>query len=950
METPAKYGTSQKPEVNPYLFCSKPLRSFLLISKNIPLASQAPTFWAHCLWALVFTLFASSPLQGIEISCDLTPLQVNKQTRRILVDGLNSNLETARDFATNPLSQPLQPGIPANLGYQDAALWLFLPLHSTCHSPQDLILEVGSVGLDTLEFWSVGDQGTTHLAAGDHLDHSNWPIDTPRPAFPITIGANGSVDLYLKIKSNQAQVLPLTLYRPQQFWANQQSYLIFQSLILGICGVMFCYNLALWFTLKDPSYLHFFFATFAFTGFILSSNGFGHQYLWPQFAMFADWSERGFAFLSVLGAILFTRTFLELKLHQPKSNRFLPQISAGILFILLLSMLLPSHLAGVVFYLYLSFLIFALSLITLKALTQKIPEAKFCLAGLSFHAPGALWFCLKPIIGLPSILVLDQMVYWGAVLNLTFLSVGLANRVNQIRQERVSAQIQMLKSNRKAMEAIKKTDEIQDQFLSNTSFGLLNPVHQIISLTQLGVSKSKQGEDPSSQLQTSLQIAQRLRFMVHDLLDFSQWKRGGLYTQTQSLGVFQSVESVFSSFERISNSKNVALINNVPKDLPPIEGDWNRVNQCLFKLVDNGLNHTKTGSVSVYARTTNEGIEIEVSDTGPGIPKDQLDKLVQPFQRGSESPEVGLGLGLSLVSRLTELQGGRFWITSAPEKGTSAFLCFQRASSQLNSYGEEPLDNKNKPTRPWLRADAQQPKILIIDSDPIDQDLINHILMREGYQTVLASSGEEALEVLEEEPTISLILLEGLLPEVKGQRVEKTIKATQGKSGLPILQLSNYAQTHTLHWKLAPEFDEVIHKPVNESELVARVGVQLRAQQSNPAEEESSPTKVSPKQLLRLTAKIMNLSLTLWEAKTGKDKLALAEESGLWTISPESSGVYRTRTLDRYLKASNLPKNPRFRNVLQTGYFVRDHLEQNDKQVKKLEDLLVEMEAHFTHT
>ncbi|MDT8447622.1 MAG: 7TM diverse intracellular signaling domain-containing protein [bacterium] len=106
---------------------------------------------------------------------------------------------------------------------------------------------------------------------------------------------------------------------------------------------------------------------------------------------------------------------------------------------------------------------------------------------------------------------------------------------------------------------------------------------------------------------------------------------------------------------------------------------------------------------------------------------------------------------------------------------------------------------------------------------------------------------------------------------------------------------------------------------------------------------------IRPQDLAEKSAELMNGCLNLWTQYSGKDKLQLAEDSGLWTVTAEASGTYRTRTLDRYLKSSTLPKRPRWRNVLQTAYFVRQHIPEGSDDRKILDQQLEQLEALLIH-
>jgi len=889
-------------------------------------------------------ILGATPASSLELSSNFPTVELGDQVQ--VFEDETGELGWADVKKLGPGSWESGDEAGHNFGYTQSTLWFRVTVHCACEHTEEMVLELSSRGLDLAELWQESERQTVHQRVGDHISREEWPLDTDQPAFSLQILPNTSTQLYIKAQSTDALWVPLTLFSQKNYGPQRQLRVIFQSIVLGILGVMFFYNLFLWFVLKDRSYLYYVSSIFAFIGFSLSNNGFGYQYFWSDSNLFVDSASPLFALLVALGALLFVREFLDLKLNQPRLNRTFFWCGWGGVAASPGLYLLPGYLRTPTLHLFLVLLIFLMSFSSIKALFQSVPQAKYCIAAWGFHGAGAVWFGMKPLVGLPDIMLFDQMITWGAVANLLLLSFGLANRIHQLRQDRISAQLAMLKSNRMAMEAVKASDRLQDEFLANTSQALLTPVHQFISLIQLGNEKISHGGDPSSELRSGLQIAQRLRFMVQDILDYSQWKRGGIRLRTQNVGLHQTVESVLATFERIAAVKGVALVNRVSAELPPVTADWNKLNQCLFKLVDNGLNYTDNGRLAVYGSVTAKGVELEVRDTGVGMEPELVERVLNPFQRGGDNKQLGIGLGLSLVNRLVELQGGRFWIKSVVNEGTSAFLELNAANQDDPVVQIEALYGGPALVEPSGAGGSEQLKILVIEPDPIDQDLLTHILRSKGYQPIGASNGAQALKQLGEEPNISLILLDGLLPMFDGETIAKKIRTTQVGAVIPILQMSSYYQTTAVDWQLSPDVDDVIYKPIHGSELIARVVAQLRAQKGVLVVDDQQPLKANPKKLLRLIAKIMNLSLSLWERYTKKDKLALAEESGLWTVSPESSGSFRTRTLDRYLKVSLLPKNPRYRTVLQTGYFVRDFLVEGSEDFDGLNKLLFEMESY----
>ncbi len=167
----------------------------------------------------------------------------------------------------------------------------------------------------------------------------------------------------------------------------------------------------------------------------------------------------------------------------------------------------------------------------------------------------------------------------------------------------------------------------------------------------------------------------RLTRLVSDLRDLSLAEVGGLSLQKRPVRLDELLESLLANFEPVAADRGIALTADVAPDLPTLEADPDRLRQVLLNLLTNALQYTpRGGQVRVRAWREGEEVRVAISDTGPGIPPEDLPRIFDRFYRADQSRSRatgGSGLGLAIVRSLVELHGGRVTADSAPGRGAT---------------------------------------------------------------------------------------------------------------------------------------------------------------------------------------------------------------------------------------------------------------------------------------
>jgi signal transduction histidine kinase len=216
----------------------------------------------------------------------------------------------------------------------------------------------------------------------------------------------------------------------------------------------------------------------------------------------------------------------------------------------------------------------------------------------------------------------------------------------------------------------------KSQFLANMSHELRTPLNAILGYTEL-ILDNIYGEAPDK-MRAVLERVQRngkhLLGLINDVLDLSKIEAGQLTLALADYSIKDVVHNVFSAVESLANEKKLALTVDIPKNLPVGRGDERRLTQVLLNLVGNAIKFTDEGQVAVKASADNGAYTVAVSDTGPGISTADQAKLFQEFQQADNSTtkkKGGTGLGLAISRRIIEMHGGRIWVESSLDHGST---------------------------------------------------------------------------------------------------------------------------------------------------------------------------------------------------------------------------------------------------------------------------------------
>lgn len=426
---------------------------------------------------------------------------------------------------------------------------------------------------------------------------------------------------------------------------------------------------------------------------------------------------------------------------------------------------------------------------------------------------------------------------------------------------RLKNQTKELEREKEAQRRLLAIDKLKDQFLANTSHELRTPLHGII-----GIAESLQegiGGELNSVLHKNLDLivssGKRLSSLVNDLLDFSRIKNSDLNLQQKPLGLFPIIQIVLEACHSLIQGKNLELINKVDPELPLLFVDENRIQQVLYNLVGNAIKFTEVGKIQLESKREKDYVIVSVKDTGTGVPIEKQKSIFNEFEKldvNIESQFAGTGLGLSISRRLVEMHGGKMWLESELGKGSTFFFSLPIADTNniplsqntfgnpdnVTSYSSVVFEKKESAifeiqpqgNDTFSKSTSSPPvRILVVDDEPINQQVLKNILTVRNFEIVSAMNGEDALSILEKDSNFEMVLLDVMMPRMSGYEVCRRIREKYLPSELPILMVTAKDQISDKVNGLNSGANDYLSKPFDRKEFLARIDTHLNLYRIN---------------------------------------------------------------------------------------------------------------------
>jgi CheY-like chemotaxis protein len=355
------------------------------------------------------------------------------------------------------------------------------------------------------------------------------------------------------------------------------------------------------------------------------------------------------------------------------------------------------------------------------------------------------------------------------------------------------------------------------------SHELRTPLNAIIGFSEVLTDRlfGDLNERQSKYIDNVLVSGRHLLRLINDILDLSKVEAGRVSLETSLFDPAEALRDVHTIVKTLANTKGILLSFDVAPDMPEVTADLQKFKQIMYNLLSNAIKFTRSGgSVKTTASITfEEGssepwLQVSVKDTGIGINALDHERIFREFEQVDSSygrEQQGTGLGLTLTKQLVRLHGGRIWLESEEEKGsTFTFVIPVKTEARPATHAESA-----DVAAPALRPQPGRPTVLVAEDDLHASELLEQYITSAGYDVRHAFDGEQAVTIAREIHPAA-ITLDIMLPKKDGWTVLAELKTLPDTKTIPVVIVS-ITDDRQLGFSLGAT--DFLLKPVNKEQL-----------------------------------------------------------------------------------------------------------------------------------
>ncbi|MBC7735608.1 MAG: response regulator [Bacteriovorax sp.] len=477
-----------------------------------------------------------------------------------------------------------------------------------------------------------------------------------------------------------------------------------------------------------------------------------------------------------------------------------------------------------------------------------------------------------------ALLLVSGIVAWWLVL--THKSRQVAQEESNRQTQALNEQAQVLRheidSHRRTDEQLQQArlqaeaarhqaelaNQAKSRYITTVSHELRTPLNSILGYAQLLEEDASVPPHRHQAVKVIRRGGEHLLSLIEGTLDIARIEGGKLRLESKPMRFRDCVHEIVRMFELQAAAKGIEFRRVLTEPLPElVRADEKRLRQILINVLGNAVKFTHTGRVEFRVSHAREMAVFEIEDTGPGIPAAEIEQVFEPFARGAEagvSASAGTGLGLTIGKMLTDLMGGEMKVVSPAPRAADAGSTGSGGRPDVGNDGSRGMAgtlfrirlflpevrgvrvDREAPRKPRIGYAGARRRVLVVDNEEVDRDLLATVLLPLGFLIQRAASGHECLDLLQaalntsgDPETPDAILMDLAMPGIDGWATVRAIRA-RGLSVAPIAIVSGNAFDKGLENDVGIGAQDFILKPVRVNELLDWLGARLQLEWVEP--------------------------------------------------------------------------------------------------------------------
>ena len=708
-----------------------------------------------------------------------------------------------------------------NEGFTQSGYWLKFHVRNDAQHHHKWLMEIGYPLLDRLNIFVEDDQGNrlNLWQLGDLKPFTERPIEHRNFVVPLDFSEHPIQTVFINVQSSSSVQLPIHLWQSEYFIEQHSNEQYSLGIYYGMMAVMFLYNLFLWVSIRDKSYLLYIGYIASFAALQLATSGIGYQFIWgssPTLAQLAV--PLTIALVGVFGTA-FTRSFLHTQTTSRNADRALVACMAMSGFTGLLAFFSTTAtvmtLAAPVVLAFLLVILYA----SLSTLLRGHREARYFLAAWVAFIIGGLVTIVTIFGFLPNNVWTIHASKIGSVFEIVLLSFALADRINILQAEKKAAEQRIKVELEQKAESLMESNRLKNDFLATISHEFRTPLNGILGSLELAADEND-GNAVSS-LKDARTSANEMLELVDNVLTYTELQSGTRVVSPENVELIPALEYFANSVRPLCAAKNLKFELVLEANLPQrIYIDIKCVRHALKALIDNAIKFTESGHIrltlSMSEMNRCDCLDIQIQDTGIGMTATELERVTGFMSQGDSSYQrryQGLGIGLSLVRAVCHCLQGNIHISSHKGEGSTVRLRLPaRAASPQQRPKMIPLADSHS------ISGQSVGRVLVVEDNTINQKVLKSMLSRLQLQADIADNGEKALEMLNQtrDYRYDLIFMDCQMPVMDGFEATQHIRDSQlPEADTPIVAVTANAMSGDEKLCLDAGMNDYLSKPIN---------------------------------------------------------------------------------------------------------------------------------------